>query len=84
MYTAHNGHASCLSMCLDRGANINAVGEDLGATSLMLATGGGHRSCVSILLDRGADTSVVDNFGASVLQLASDPTIFKMITDRLE
>lgn len=84
MYTAHNGHASCLSMLLDRGANIDAVGEDLGATSLMLATLGCHRSCVSTLLDRGADTSVVDNFGATVLGLASDPTIFKMIADRLE
>ena len=51
------GHKDLVSLLLDRGANVNVVGND--TTALIAAVQGGHKDIVSLLLDRGADVNVL-------------------------
>ena len=56
---ARDGKLEEIRSLLDRGANVNAVG-DLKCTPLHLASFYGHHQCVELLIDRGADISIKD------------------------
>ena len=58
-----------VSLLLDRGADINAVGGEYG-TPLAAAAFGGNKDIVSLLLDRGADISLVGGNYGTVLVAA--------------
>jgi ankyrin repeat protein len=62
MYASFSGHADCISLLLDRGADVNAQAEyDLlldwlwsRTTASSLANRGGHSVCAKLLLEHGA------------------------------
>ncbi|KAJ1638217.1 ankyrin repeat-containing domain protein, partial [Pavlovales sp. CCMP2436] len=54
MLTSRGGHAACVSLLLERGAEVGQVNKD-GQTALMLASQDGHAACVSLLFERGAE-----------------------------
>ena len=64
------GHASTVSLLLDRGAAIEAKDND-GSTSLMASAAYGHASTVSLLLDRGAAIEAKEKDGATSLIAAA-------------
>ena len=51
------------TLLLDRGANVDAIDGNGGATPLFLAGTRGHTECVRLLLDRGADPSIETHWG---------------------
>lgn len=51
MVAAKHGHASCVEVLLDRGADPLAR-DTLGMSSLMYAVGGGHLACARLLIPR--------------------------------
>ena len=59
-----------MSLLLDRGANINAVGGDYG-TALASAAYRGYQEAVSLLLDRGANINLVDGEYGAALTMAA-------------
>jgi len=56
-------------LLLERGADINAKGND-GRTALYLAASGGHGPTVRLLLDRGADHKAKNKNGLTALDSA--------------
>jgi len=56
---ASRGYAEVVSLLLDLGADINAVGGSSKSTPLRRAISSGHAEVVSLLLDRGADINAV-------------------------
>lgn len=59
-------------LLLDRGADVNAVGEGFRNTALMWAAAFGHIEKVLLLLSRGADASLRDSYGRNALVSASE------------
>jgi ankyrin repeat protein len=61
-------------LLLDKGADVNAVTTDWGATPLHLALSGNPNAVllVALLLQRGADANVHNRDGVTPLQLATD------------
>ncbi len=61
-------------LLLDRGADVNAVTTDWGATPLHLALSGNSKAVllVALLLQRGANPNAQNRDGVTPLQLASD------------
>jgi len=53
------GHDSCVSLLLERGANIDAL-DDYGASALIEASSNEHLNVVKILIERGADLNIED------------------------
>jgi ankyrin repeat protein len=69
---------------IDKGASVNARGED-GRTALMEAAYGGHTEVVKLLLEKGADVTPVKDDGATALSLtqgASHRDIQQMLMDK--
>ena len=56
---------------IDKGASVNARGQD-GRTALMEAAYGGHTEVVKLLLEKGADVTAVKDDGATALSLTQD------------
>jgi len=67
---AHGGKKAIVSLLLDRGADINIVGEDNG-TALAVAAYRGNQAIVSLLLDRGADINIVGGHYGTALGAAA-------------
>ena len=64
------GREDIVSLLLDRGANINAVGKECG-TALVVAAYGGKTQIVSLLLDRGAEINKAgDDYGTALAAAA--------------
>jgi hypothetical protein len=62
-YAALADGPELISAALDKGANINAVGGQIG-TALIVAAYKGSTECVEVLLSRGADVNInVDHYG---------------------
>ncbi|MGL5018560.1 MAG: ankyrin repeat domain-containing protein, partial [Luteolibacter sp.] len=53
---ARAGHAECVAMLLDKGANAKSAGSK-GQSALMWAAAGGHGEVIALLLKKGADIS---------------------------
>lgn len=51
LYSAYAGHAQCMQLMLEHGADIFASNSD-GNTALHLAAGNGHKDCLQVLLER--------------------------------
>ncbi|XP_023236163.1 serine/threonine-protein phosphatase 6 regulatory ankyrin repeat subunit B-like [Centruroides sculpturatus] len=51
---ASNGHAECVKLLIDRGADLNAK-DRFDATAVHLAADCGHHNCLKLLLDAGAE-----------------------------
>ena len=67
---ALRGAGDIVSLLLDRGADINAVGGH-GGTALVAAASCGRKDIVSLLLDRGADINAVcDRYGTALATAA--------------
>ena len=68
---ALRGAGDIVSLLLDRGADINAVGGH-GGTALVAAASCGRKDIVSLLLDRGADINAVGgHYGTALAAAAS-------------
>jgi ankyrin repeat protein len=72
------GDAKAVQDLLNKGASINAQGED-GRTALMEAVYGGHAEVVQILLDKGANPNTKKNDGATALSFAEGAKNQKII-----
>ena len=76
MLVSEAGYDECVSLLLDRGADINSQNrksrlEFGGMTALMLASQGGYDECVSLLLDRGALVNQQNDLGYTCLLYTS-------------
>ena len=60
-----------MQMLLDKGADINALGNSF-STAIEEASSRGHFEVVQILLDRGADANAVGQSGIALLFLEKD------------
>jgi len=63
-------HAELVTLLLDRGANINAVGGFYGTALAAIATQPGDEKMASLLLDRGADMNAWGGFYGTPLAAA--------------
>jgi hypothetical protein len=67
------GSAPCLSLLLDRGADVDLRNTEVyEETALMRAAGLAHAASVRVLLARGADPRLKDYFGTTVLSQARE------------
>ena len=80
---AFEGNEKIMSLLLDRGADINAVGGTYG-TALSAAAYRGREMIVSLLLDQGADVHIVGgDYGTALAAAAYNSTnIVSMLLDR--
>jgi ankyrin repeat protein len=69
MISAYFGHVEVTRLLLDKGANIEAQGND-GSTALMEAVSFCHTEAARLLLDKGADVFTTDNDGKTPLEIA--------------
>jgi len=67
---AAGGHHTALQLLLDMGADISERNSD-GEPALLSAVIYNHLSCVKVLIEGGADSTILTNYGASVLHLAA-------------
>lgn len=65
-----------VKLCLEHGADVNAVqsGEAGGSTALHIAAGKGSDRIVQLLLEHGAKTDIKDKMGRTALDVASGVT----------
>ena len=66
---AANGNLECVSLLLDKGADINAIDGHLD-NALILATGNGHTNVVELLLKRGCLPNELNSLNFSPLMKA--------------
>ena len=59
MWATENGHADCVRLLIDAGANIDATSE-MGETALVQAAAEGRTDCVRMLIDAGARMDAMD------------------------
>jgi ankyrin repeat protein len=78
---ASEGQVEILGLLVNHGADVNTRGE-LGWTALIWAAAGdGDVESVKFLLNKGADPNVKASDGKSVVELASDSEIIKLLKD---
>ena len=65
------GHAECVSMLIESGADVNFSDLDSGETCLMMAAGSGNYECMMVLLKAGADVNASDECGYTSLMMAA-------------
>ena len=65
MHAARRGHAACVRLLLEAGADTERVAHYGGGTALMYAARRGHAACVRLLLGAGADTERVEREGGA-------------------
>jgi ankyrin repeat protein len=65
-----NGHVGVVTLLLERGAAVNAIGR-YGDTPLHEAAVAGHEEMVNVLLSSGADSSIKSKYGFTALMWAS-------------
>jgi ankyrin repeat protein len=70
MAAAESGHANCVRLLIDAGADKET--ELHMQTALMLAAEKGHANCVRLLIDAGANKETKDMFGLTPLMQASE------------
>ncbi|PQE30996.1 sex-determining fem-1 protein [Rutstroemia sp. NJR-2017a WRK4] len=66
LWAAGQGHNIVVKQLLERGANLETIGED-GQTPLSSAAKKGHNSIVEQLLEKGANIEAIDEFGQTPL-----------------
>ncbi|CAG9860947.1 unnamed protein product [Phyllotreta striolata] len=66
-----NNRKDIINYLIDKGAEVDAVGGELGATPLHWATRQGHLGSVVLLIHNGADGAVWDAEGLSCVHLAA-------------
>ena len=69
-YASMAGLSKSVQMLLDKGADVNAQGGNLG-NALQAASTGGHNQVVQILLDKGADVNAFGGRYGNALRAAS-------------
>jgi ankyrin repeat protein len=67
---AHNGHAECVDLLLNAGADKEAT-DNLAFTPLLIAVQRGHATCVTLLLNAGADRDARTDNGSTALFVAA-------------
>lgn len=75
---ANKGQVDISGWLLDAGANVDAIGGQMGCAPLHLAAAGGHRALVELLLERGADAVMVDNNGNTPVAVANGMGYFEI------
>ena len=65
-----SGHKEIVQLLLERGADVNAEGEEENA--LQAASHKGHKEIVQLLLERGADVNAQGGIYGNALKVASD------------
>jgi len=68
---AERGHAECLQVLIDAGANLNYISEESCHTALVCATDKGHKECLRILLNAGANPNYRLKGGLTPLMYAA-------------
>jgi len=84
LQAAEHSSLEIISLLLDRGADINAIGGDYG-TALGAATSTGNKEIVSLLLDRGADINAAGGkYGTALGEAAlrGNKEIISLLLDR--
>lgn len=66
---SERGHAECVAMLLDRGADV-AKGSSIGERPHHLAAQNGHADILNVLLERGADPNQARHDGVTPLQMS--------------
>jgi len=69
MAASHMGDVDVVKVLLEKGADVNIVG-DKGVTPLMLASQLGYEGIVEMLLKAGADVNIVSEGGVTALMAA--------------
>jgi len=64
---ASEGHVKCISILLDRGANIKSK-NNISWTALHAAASKGHVKCIDALIYRGADIENKNNIGDTAIE----------------
>lgn len=70
MYAAQNGYHKTAELLLDKGADVNAQGQD-GWTALMISVKGGWITVTALLIESGANPDATDAQGRTALHLAA-------------
>lgn len=87
MYNALTAdNASITKLLIDRGANVN-VGNNMGQTALMLATGRiapGVNEIIKVLVEHGASIAITDNNGHTALDYLPTTIVLPEIKNRNE
>ncbi|OGE47259.1 hypothetical protein PENARI_c052G10296 [Penicillium arizonense] len=84
IWASRNGYDETVQLLLDRGANVNAQGEDYG-NALQVASSKGHDKIVQMLLERGANLNSLDQYYENALYGASyggHETIVQVLLER--
>src|SRR5581483_10574059 len=69
---ALGGNVEVINLLLDRGADVDAVDRESGATPLMEAASLARAAAVGTLLERGANPRLRDHAGKTALDRAHD------------
>ena len=64
-----NGHAECLSLLIDHGAQLDNANNE-GATPAHIACQNGHAECLSLLINHGAQLDKAKNTGVTPAHIA--------------
>lgn len=80
LQVAAKGETARVKELLDKGVNVNMLGNDRN-TPIMEAAYGGHLATVKLLLDHGADLSARKNDGATPSGLAHGKEVIEMLKD---
>lgn len=70
MLAAKNGHADCVKILLDFGADVHH-GDIEGDSALSLAAASGHSECVSLLIAAGSDVNNYSPNGTPLIQASA-------------
>ena len=83
MKAATKGHAKCVELLLEAGADVNMKDKN-GDTALIEASNKGHDKCVKLLTEAGADVNIQNNNGFTSVMEASLMGHYKCVELLLE